>query len=240
MSKHLKRLAQPRRWTIPKKVHTWAPKPRPGPHAADDSLPLVVAARDVLQLATRSREAKAFISKGKMLVDGRACRDTRRGLGFMDVLSMPEMDKHYRVLYDTHGRIILAEIDAANASWKLARIEDKTILKKGRIQLNLHDGRNLVVKEDEYKTGDVLKLQVPDQEIIAHFKFHEGAPASVTGGTHIGEVATISEEVVVRSSQPNIVTLKGPEREFETIRPYVFVVGDTEPAVDLPEVTGHA
>lgn len=239
MSKHIKRLAQPRRWTIPKKVATFAPKPRAGPHKAEDSLPMVVALRDVLKIATRSREVNAMIGHGDVLIDGRPCRDPRRGLGFMDLLSFPTLDEHYRVLYDTHGRIILLEAGADEAGWKLARIESKTIIKRGRTQLNLHDGRNVVVKEDEYSTGDVLKLKLPEQEIIDHYPFTEGAPAYVTGGTHIGQVAKINNEKVVKSSAPNLVELGG-EASFETIRPYVFVVGSETPTLTLPEVTEHA
>ncbi len=236
MSKHIKRLAQPRRWTIPKKVATFAPKPRAGPHAAEDSLPLVVAIRDVLKLATRSREVNAMISGGGVLVDGAPCRDARRGLGFMDVLSFPEDGTHYRVLYDTHGRIILVPVPDDQATWKLARIEDKRLVKKGRTQLNLHDGRNIVVKEDTYSTGDVLKLKLPSQEIADHYPFEAGAPAYVTGGTHIGEIADIQEEKVVPSGAPNLVAL-GAEETFETVRPYVFVVGSDAVEITLPEVT---
>ncbi len=236
MSKHIKRLAQPRRWTIPKKVATFAPKPRAGPHAADDSLPLVVAIRDVLKLASRSREVNAMISGGGVLIDGTPCRDPRRGLGFMDVLSFPEEGAHYRVLYDTHGRIILVSTPDDQAGWKLARIEDKRAVKKGRTQLNLHDGRNILVKEDTYSTGDVLKLKLPSQEIADHYPFEAGAPAYVTGGTHIGEIADIVEEKVVPSSAPNLVEL-GEEEPFETVLPYVFVVGTDQVEITLPEVT---
>lgn len=235
MSKHVKRLAQPSRWKIPKKEHTWAPKVRPGPHAEEDALPLVVAVRDLLELADTAREAKQAISAGRIHVDGRPCRDVRRGVGFMDVVSVPETEEQYRTLYDTHGRIAFLDIPDQELGSKLVRIEDKSTVQKGRIQLNLHDGRNLVVKEDEYSTGDVLRISIPDQKIVDHFRFEAGVPAYVIGGTHIGQIATITEKQIVRSSAPNLVKMEN-EEAFQTVEEYVFVIGEDEPTIDLPEV----
>ncbi len=235
MSKHTKRLAQPRRWKIPKKEHTWGPKVRPGPHAEEDALPLVVAVRDLLEIADTAAEAKQAISKGRIHVDGRPCRDERRGLGFMDAVTIPDSAIAYRVLYDTHGRIALLEISEQDAKFKLVRLEDKTTIGKNRTQLSFHDGRTLVVKEDTYDTGDVLRVSLPDQEIADHFPFRSGAPAYVTGGAHVGEIATIDEKKIVQSSAPNLVRMED-EETFQTIEDYVFVVGEDEPTIDLPEV----
>lgn len=239
MSKHVKRLDQPERWKLPRKEETWGPKPRPGPHAASDSLPLVAAIRDLLGKANSSREAKQAISNGRVLVDNRECRDHRRGLGFMDAVSMPGADDYYRVLYDTIGRIALMEITEDEAEWKLVRIEDKSHVPGGRTQLNMHDGRNILVKEDDYSTGDVLRIKLPDQEIGEHFTFEKDAPVYVTGGTHIGQLATISEIKTVRSSAPNLIQLEN-ETEFQTIQDYVFVVGEDEPTLQIPGVTVDA
>lgn len=235
MSDHQKRLAQPRRWKIPKKAHTWAPKVRPGAHAEEDALPLVVAVRDLLAIADTAAEAKQAISDGQILVDATPCREPRHGLGFMDAVTVPATGTHYRVLYDTHGRIALLEIPEADADSKLVRIEDKTTIKKGRTQLNLHDGRNLVVKEDTYGTGDVLRISLPDQKILDHFPFETGVPAYVIGGAHIGQISTIQDTQVVPSSAPNLVKMDA-EEPFQTIEAYAFVVGDDEPTLDLPEV----
>lgn len=235
MSKHLKRLAQPRRWKLPRKTALWAPKARPGPHGARDSLPLVVALRDELGLADRNREAKRIVNEGQVLVDGRVCRDPRRGVGLMDVVSIPALEQQWRVLYDTHGRLTLTKIAAKDVGFKLSRVEGKTTVKKGRFQVNLHDGRNIVLKEAPYKSGDVLKLKLPSQEVAEHFPFKEGAPVFVTGGTHIGTIANLVSHEVSRSSGPNLVRLEAAE-EFDTVRSYAFVVGKDQPVISPPEV----
>ena len=59
------------------------------------------------------------------------------------------------MISDWLGLIFYEKIDA---KWKLHRIENKTIVKGKKVQLNLHDGRNIIVGKDEYKSGDVLKI----------------------------------------------------------------------------------
>lgn len=237
MSKHIKRLSVPRTWDLPRKTAHWAPKPRPGPHGQDEGVPLVVALRDVLEICDTAAEAKRILGDRNVQVDGRIVTDPRRPLGLMDVLTLVPEEQHYRVLRDRKGVIGLVEIDADRSGWKLARIEDKTTVKGGKIQLNLHDGRNILIKEGDHATGDVLRITVPDQEIKNHYPLEEGHVAFITGGTHAGEVATIRRVEVVRSSRPNNVYLEAGDRDVQTITPYVFVVGRDKPEIVLPEVS---
>lgn len=234
MSRHIKRLATPRTWTVPKKVAKWATKSRAGPHPADRSMPLNIVLRDGLGLADTARESRRILSLEHVAVDGRTVRDIKFPVGLQDIISLQQAGTAYRVLLDVKGRLALVEVPDAAAGWKLCRIEGKTTVKGGRTQLNLHDGRNLLVKEDTYTTGDVLKLKLPDQDIAAHYPFKEGAPALVTGGAHVGELVTVRGRTVVRGSGPNLVQLEGAD-EFETIEDYVFIVGDSEPEIQIPE-----
>lgn len=235
MSKHLKRLAVPRQWSIPKKVSHWAPKPAPGPHASDESIPLSLVLRDYLKVCDTAREARIILSNRDVLVDQKVVTDPKRAVGLMDVVSIPKLDQSWRVLLDTRGRLALTEMNKANAGWKLCRIEDKTTVAGGATQLNLHDGRNLLVKEAPYKTGDVLKLKVPEQKVMEHYPMAPGAHAFITGGTHVGENARIKEIEVIRASRANLVYLQDGEAEFSTVKPYVFVVGKDKPEIRLPE-----
>jgi small subunit ribosomal protein S4e len=67
------------------------------------------------------------------------------------------------------------------------------------------------------------------------YKFDKGTISIITGGTHIGEIASIEEIQVVASSKPNLAKMKG-EKEFSTIAEHVFPIGKTKPAISLPEV----
>lgn len=235
--KHLKRFKAPKSWPIHPKEDTWTVKPAPGTHAIEDSLPLLVIIRDILGLADNSREAKRLINTGNVLIDGRAKKDYKFPVGFMDILSIPKTGEHYRILLDTKGRLTLHPISAEDAEYKLAKIVNKSTVKGGKTQLNLHDGRNVIVEEDEYSGYDVVCLGIPEQEIKENFTFEEGVVVLVTGGKHTGELGKIQEVIVDQSSKANTVIIEKANKDtFLTLKDYAFVIGKDEPAIDLLEV----
>lgn len=232
--KHLKRFKAPKNWPIRPKENVWTVKPAAGPHAIEDSLSLLVVIRDILGLANNSREAKRIINTGKVLVDGRVRKNYKYPLGFMDVIQIPSSEEVYRVLPDLKGRLTLHPIPKENEGFKLCKITNKTTLKEGKTQLNLHDGRNVIV-EDSFVTGDVVSLKVPDQEITDNFKLEKGALVLITGGKHIGEIGTINEVNINKSSNPNTVVVENNKKDnFLTLKDYAFVIGKNKPAISLP------
>jgi small subunit ribosomal protein S4e len=235
MSKHLKRLNAPRTLQIHRKELVWTVKSSPGPHPLEKSIPLGLIIRDYLNIADTLKETKRIISDGEILVDGIIRKNHKFPCGFMDVISIPKLKKDYRVLYNLRGKLILIPISTKESSWKLCRIENKTIVKGKQIQINFHDGKNKIIKKDEYKTGDVLKISFKDQKIDDVFKFEKGTVSMIIGGSHIGEVANIEDIETIPSSKPNLVKMKG-KNEFSTLQKYVFPIGKTKPAIDLPEV----
>lgn len=235
MSKHLKRLNAPRVVRLHRKERTWTVKPSPGPHPLKKSIALGLIVRDYLNLTDTQREAKSVISNGEILVDGIVKKSNNFPCGLMDVISIPKMKKDYRILFDRRGKLVLVPIASNDASWKLCRIENKTILKGKQIQLNLHDGQNTLIKKDEYKTGDVLKISFKDKKIDEIYKFDKGAVSMIIGGSHIGEVANIEDIEAIPSSKPNLAKMKGTT-SFSTLQKYVFPIGKTKPVIELPEV----
>jgi len=233
MSKHLKRLAAPKVLRIPRKVHKWTVKPAPGPHPADRCIPLLILVRDMLGYADTGKEAKRIIGAREIYVDHRVVRDHKFPVGFMDVVSIPKVNEHYRILLDRLQRLRPIPIDEEHSKWKLVRIENKTVVKGGKIQLNLHDGRNILLDKNAYKTGDVLKIELPSQKIIDVFELKKGNMAMIIGGKHAGTIATIERYEVLRSPKPNVVWFK---EGFSTTKNNVFVVGTKKPEITVPEV----
>ncbi|MBN1280720.1 MAG: 30S ribosomal protein S4e [Candidatus Thermoplasmatota archaeon] len=235
MSKHLKRLAAPRVLRYHKKERKLAIRAAPGPHPLNQAIPLGMVVRDYLHLCDTNKEAQKIVSNGDILVDGAKRKDYKFPCGLMDVISIPKMRQNYRVLFDRNGKLTLVSIDDIDAGWKLCRIQNKTIVKGKKIQLNLHDGNNILVEKDTYKTGDVLKISFKEKKIEDLYKFDSGTVSMIIGGTHVGEIAGIAEIQVVASSKPNLAKMKG-EKEFSTVTEYVFPIGKTKPAITLPEV----
>lgn len=226
MSKHLKRLATPRSWTVPRKTNVYTTKPNPGAHPVERALPLSTVLRDYLHVATSAREAGRAIGDGKVLVDGRPVREAKHAVGFMDVITIPALKESWRVTLDGKARLRVVPVDGKQATWKLCQITGKATQKGGRTQLNLHDGRNLLVKKDDYKTGDVLRLELPSQKITGHYPLGEGAEVFITGGRHAGQLAPIKAIEATRSHKPNLVHLADGDATFTTIKNYAFPIGE--------------
>ncbi|MEM0449001.1 MAG: 30S ribosomal protein S4e [Methanomassiliicoccales archaeon] len=234
MTRDMKRLTAPRSWPVPRKVAHWIAKPSPGPHGVEESMPLVVVLRDILKVADTAKEVKRILRNRDVLVDGRVVTDHEFPLGLMDVLSIPKLGQHYRMMLDRNGKFRPVKVPEGKHTWKLCRIEGKTTVSGGRTQLNLHDGRNLLVSKDVYKVGDVLKLEVPSQKILDTYKLAKGSTALITSGSNVGQLEVVEEYIVQRTVAPNLVKFRDGK---VTIKDNVFVVGSKAPEVELPEAS---
>lgn len=244
--KHLKRKPAPKFWPIHRKEFVWTVKPKPGPHSISRCIPLALIVRDILGFAKTRKEAKAIISKEKIKVDGKVQCEELFPIGLMDVISIPEMEKTYRILPSENG-LILHSIGKDEAEFKLCRIENKSVIEGGYVQLNLHDGRNIEVRvedpqkpeEDVYQTLDALKINIPSQEILAHMKLDESVHAIIVGGKNVGrygKIVTI-EKRPGQKRRDLLVTIEDNNRNrFQTTLNFIFITGDTKPCISLPEV----
>jgi small subunit ribosomal protein S4e len=234
MTFRLKRRAAPRAWHIPRKGTKWVQRPAPGPHAQDQSIPLVLVLRDTLRIVRSSREAGILVRSSAVRVDGKVIADLDRGLGLMDTLSLASpLDAHYRVIKDRRGKLVLVSIPSPEAGLKLGRVRFKHTVPTGKVEVTLHDGRNLLVAASTpYRVGDSVKLEVPSQKVVDHLKLAPGALAYVSGGSHVGQLARVEKVEVRNSSQPNLVHFA---EGFSTVKEYVFVVGQKTPEVTVQE-----
>jgi len=243
--KHLKRKPAPKFWPIHRKEFVWVVRPKPGPHPTSRCMPLALIVRDILGFAKTRKEAKTIISQGKIKVNGKLQLEELFPTGLMDVISIPEMKKTYRILPSEKG-LFLHSIGSEEALFKLCRIENKTVIKGGRMQLNLHDGRNIQVQvedpqkpeKDVYQTLDVLKTSVPSQEITAHLKLGKDMHAIIVGGKNVGKYGKIVtvEKRPGQKRRGSLVTIEDENgNRFQTTLNFIFATGDTRPWISLPE-----
>ena len=240
---HLKRLVAPDFWPVFRKEYKWVVKPSPGPHPTERSLPLLIIIRDILKYARSGREARKLISEGHVKVDGRVRRDYKFPVGFMDVLEVIDTEEFFRVIPVPVKYMALIPIDREESRFKICRIENKVTVKGGHIQLNLNDGRNVLVRvsnplkpqEDTYKTMGSLKVSIPQQQVLKYYPLKEGATAIVIGGKNVGRVGrlvSVSEGVRHYRKLVSIRDFKG--NTFYTTLDKVMVIGDEEPEITLP------
>jgi len=234
MSDHLKRLAAPATWPLKRKASVWATKPSPGAHSIESSMPAAMVLRDMIKVCDTAREAKRIIGNRELFVDGVPVKSPKTPIGVMDTLSIPKMKLNYRMLLTDKGKLALVPIAEDETKWKLCRIENKTTVKEGKIQLNLSGGRNMVLDKNMYKTGDTLKIDVADQKVLGVYPMADGASALIINGPLAGKVETLSEQVVVKGPADNIVRFKSGT---ETVKRNVFVIGSSKPEIKLPEAS---
>lgn len=243
----LKRKPAPRFWPVHRKEFQWIVKPASGPHSTDKCLPLVLVLRDMLGLAETRREAKLIVSQGKVYVDGKVRRNDDFPVGLMDVISIPDMKKFYRIM-PSHKGLMLNPISAEEANFKLFRVEDRTNLQNGIVQIALHDGSNIRVKQENaeapqeisYATFDILKASLPGKEVLGSIKTKVGNLAVITGGKNIGKQGKIVEiEKTEAKKRRNALVVVEDEKgnRYQTILDFVFSIGSAEPLISLPEAT---
>lgn len=242
----LKRKPAPKFWPIHRKEDPWVLKPSSGPHNLQNCLPLSLVLRDILGLAETRKEAQTMLHQGKIQVDGRVKQNDDFPIGLMDIISIPDANKYYRILTN-HKGLFLSEISKEETGYKLARIDDKMTV-TGGVQLNLHDGSNLLIKvadpknpqEDIYNTFDILKINVPSKQIAGCLQLKEGNYAIITGGKNIGVKGKIVEiEKTEAKKRKNALVVVEDEKgaRFQTILDFVFTLSETQPQVTTTEET---
>ena len=243
-SSGLKRKPAPRFWPLHRKEYTWVVNPNPGPHSFKKCIPLAVVLRDVLDFAETRKEAKMIVAQGKVLVDGKVRRTDDFPVGLMDVVSFPENGNNFCVLTSYKG-LILNPIKGEETKFKLCRIEDKTILERGHVQLRFHDGSNITIKvadsnaqKDTHETLDTVKVSLPERQILEHIRMKEKDSALITGGKNVGKFGRIVEieKTEGKKRKSALVTIEDEKKNrYQTTLEFVFAIGEAQPIISLPE-----
>ncbi len=227
VKQHLKRLASPRTWPIGKKTLTFVARPLPGPNKKEHYLPITVILRDLIGIASTTKEVKFIQHNKDCLIDGKVSHDNKQPLGLLGVVSLPKIKESYRLTITEKNKLQVIKVDEKEANQKVSKIIGKTILKKGKVQLNLSDGRNVLVAKDTYKVGDSLHLEVPSQKIISVLSFEKGALVFLDGGSHVGKLGT------VESIEKETITIKFEKELYKTKKEYAIVIGKEKPIITV-------
>jgi len=220
-----KRISSSKVRGLKRKEKVFTIKPMPGPHKRNESMPLGLILRDVLNIASNAREAKKILNAGKVKVDLVERKEIKFPVGLFDVISVEELKKNYRVILDGKGRIQLKEIDPKEKNFKFCRITSKRTAKKGLTQYGTNDGRSFIEKKSEYKKGDSLRVELPKQKIIERIELKKGNTAFIAAGKHVGTTGTIKEIIEGTQRREKIILIELKEKEFRTKAENVFVIG---------------
>lgn len=229
----VRRLNAPVFWRIARKQFEYAAKPKPGPHPAGNSFTILYVLRDLLKVARTLTEAKKILNQGGVMIDGKVRKNPHFPVGLMDIIEIPGMQKAYRVLPDPLYNLKLSEVQE-DTQYKLCKIENKSSQRGGGVvQLNMHDGRNILVKTEDvvYHTNDAVKIDLKSGEIVEHIPMKEGMLAIVHDGINNGRMGTITK--ITHIMKNDVATLDDKGTSFETRLKYVFVLGEEKPAIAI-------
>ena len=89
--------------------------------------------------------------------------------------------------------------------------------------------------DNVYNIHDILKVGIPNNEILAHLKLEEGVLGIVEGGKNAGVLAEVTRIGKSGLSTASIALRDLGGNQFETIIDYVFPVGKGESWITLQE-----
>ena len=228
MSKHhLKRLAAIKTWQVRKKGSKFVTKPMPGPHNLAAGMPLSVLLKEVLNYANTTAEVKKILNTNNIKIDGRIRKNFRFSIGFFDTIEFTEVNEYFRVILNGKGKIDLIKIGKDEVLLKPCKIIGKAMV-RGKLQLNLFDGKNILVDNKIYQVGDTLLLSLPEHKINKHLKLDKKSAIFLTGGKHTGEIGNVEDivknKIIYKDKEGNLI---------ETLKKYAFVVGENKPLITL-------
>jgi len=239
--KHLKRLNAPRHWMLDKLSGSYATRPTAGPHKLRESLPLIIFLRNRLKYALTGREAMLILKDRNVLVDNKVRTDIKFPAGFMDVISIPKVNEHYRLVFDVKGRYAVHTIKADEAKFKLGKVVKIATGDKQVPYIVTHDGRTLRYPDPNIKVGDTVKINLETGAIDAFVAFEVGVQVMVTNGRNMGRVGFVTS----RDKHPgsfDVVHVKDSiGHQFATRLSNTFVIGQgsgSKPLVTLPKGKG--
>ena len=188
---HLTRAQTIRIMPISRKGTRYIARAKSHVHSA---VPIVVALRDMLKVVHSMREAKLLVHEKLISVNGKQARDVLESLRLFNILGVKE--SLYRVNLLSSGRF---HLEKTNDKKRLAKIVNKRLVKNGKIQLELHDGTNILEdKKANAKIGDSVELDF-ENKIIKVISIEKGSKVFIISGKNIGlhgKIENVKEDKV--------------------------------------------
>lgn len=161
-----------------------------------NSVPVLIAIREMLHLAQTRKEVEHMIHNKMLKINGREVKDYREPVYLFNIL---EAGKHYILSLSENGKFKLEE--TKSSTQRLCKIIGKKMMKGKKIQVNLHDGTNLITG-DKLSVGDSVYLDSKGK-IAKHVAVEKGKSCFIVAGRYSGFSAKI-ESVEGNFLQVNI------------------------------------
>jgi len=201
---HLRRSRVPKTWPLKRKGTKYLVRPS---HSLKRGIPLLIVLRDILNVVKTRKEAKKLLNAGGIKVNGKQVREESFPLLIFDNLELKS--KNFKLVFK-NKKFGVSEVNEKEANQKIAKITGKKSLKQGKVQINLSDGRNYIIK-DKAKVGDSVLIDLKENKVIEVLPFKSGCKIMFMAGKHTGE-----EGVVEEIGKGKIITLKVEKEKINT------------------------
>lgn len=169
-------------WPVPRKGNKYLAL---SIHHKKSSIPLIVVIRDILKLVRTKKELKKIIKEKQIKINGKEIQKTNYPLMIFDILSLPKQNKNYKVGLGKNNKFVFNETSDNDSISKVIKVIGKKLLKNGKVQINLSDGRNLITK-DKIDIGNSVIYNFKDNKIEKTIKLEKGNYGFVIKGKHAG------------------------------------------------------
>jgi small subunit ribosomal protein S4e len=151
----------------------------------NESVPILIALRDMLKLARNAKEAKNILKEKEIKINGKKVIDYHESIKLFNLL---QADKNY-ILYLLPTKKFTLE-ESKSKDVRLCKVTGKRLLKNNTVQLNMHDGSNVMTKE-KVNVNDSVYLDLSGK-IKKVVKLEKGKEVFVMEGRHAGQKGIIS------------------------------------------------
>ncbi len=213
---HLKRNSLTKSWPIPRKGSKFIAKPKAN---QKKGIPVLFILRDMLKIVQNKKEAKRILYNEKVLLNKRKINDVRNSALLFDVISIVPAKKHYKLDLTENGKFKLEEISEKDSKKKIAKISNKKLIKKGKIQINLEDGKNFV-KNVKCNTGDSVLIDLEKSKIEKVLPMEKGSNALVIAGKHAGKKGKIEN----LDKEHEIANIKSKEDKLNVLIKQLMII----------------
>lgn len=225
----LKRIALPRTWSVPRKSlnrerRAFVSRPNSGKDFML-TVSLNTFLKEVVFVAQTKKEVKALLQFQHVFVNGTRVRDEKFPVGLFDVVELQESKQFFRATLSETGKITGVEIPAKEAKTLVKRVEGKSVLKGGKLQLNLSGSANLLVDKTSVVTGD--SVIVTDKKIAKELPAKKGQSVLLISGRHVGKIGLISD------IQDQKIFIESDGNTFETLKKFAYVIGEKKSEVTV-------
>ena len=186
---HLKRQEISKKWPIPRKGTAYVVRPVSN---LKDSVPILLALRDILKVAQNRKEVKKAIHDKIILINTKPARDDKNYIMLFDSICLIPSNKNYRLELNEIGKFALNEIKETEAGKKISKITGKKVLAGKKIQLNLSDGANYL-SNIKCNINDSVLIDLKNKKIEKCLPLKENANVVVIAGKHAGKKGIIEK-----------------------------------------------